>query len=230
MSTISLPRGKTCREACVIKVSKMKIVLLGAPGSGKGTQASLICHKYGLPHISTGDIFRHNMAEHTSLGRLAAEFIGRGELVPDKVTVDLVRNRISEEDCRKGFVLDGFPRTVSQAEELRKFADIDVVLDIDIKEEKLLARLTGRRSCKTCGAPFHISSLGGSTVCPDCGGELVQRDDDREETVASRLSVYREKTFPLIEFYKKENILKQINGDGSVEDVFERIREILDNL
>jgi len=205
----------------------MNIVLLGAPGAGKGTQASLICEKMGIPHISTGDIFRHHIKELTPIGIVAKGYIDKGELVPDSVTDEIVRLRLAEPDCADGYVLDGFPRTVAQAEALDGFAKVDAVIDIDIPLNKLLKRLTGRRVCENCGESYHVDFLGASRTCLKCGGHLVHRADDTEETVRERLDVYVHKTAPLIDYYKKAGVLKKVNGDLPVEGVIKEIFEAL---
>jgi len=206
----------------------MNIILLGAPGAGKGTQATKISDEYGLPHISTGDIFRENIKNKTEIGLLAKSYTDNGQLVPDSVTCKIVEERLSREDCRKGFMLDGFPRNIAQAEELDKFAKIDVVINIEIDLSLLMDRLCGRRVCKACGESYHVSTLGGKTVCSRCGGELYQRKDDNPETVGNRLSVYKEQTAPLIEFYSKKGSLVNIDGVGTVDGVFEEIKSVLD--
>ena len=208
----------------------MNIVLLGAPGAGKGTQAVKIAEQYKIPHISTGDIFRKNIKEQTPIGVIAKGFIDKGNLVPDDVTIEIVKNRLAEEDCKNGFILDGFPRNVYQAEALLNIADIHVVLDVDVELAKLMARLTGRRVCSGCGESYHVSTLEGRNTCAKCGENLYQRDDDNEATVAGRLSVYRKQTEPLIEFYAQKGLLKQVNGDQDKEAVFEEIREVLERL
>ena len=205
----------------------MKLILLGAPGAGKGTQAKFICDKLGIPHISTGDIFRKNIKEGTPIGITAKSYIDRGQLVPDSVTVEIVRLRLSDPDCEKGFLLDGFPRNPYQAEELKKIIAIDAVIDIEVPFERLLHRITGRRLCKVCGESFHVDFIGEEKVCKYCGGELIQRADDNEKTVSARLEVYRKETEPLIDFYKKEGILKSIDGDRPIEIVCEDILKIL---
>lgn len=206
----------------------MNIVLLGAPGAGKGTQATKISDKYGVPHISTGDIFRENIKNKTEIGLLAKSYTDKGQLVPDSVTCKIVEDRLSREDCKGGFMLDGFPRNIAQAEALDKFAKIDVVINIDIDLSLLMDRLCGRRVCKECGESYHISTLGGRTTCSRCGGELYQRKDDNPETVGNRLSVYQAQTAPLIEYYSKQGNLVNINGAGAVDDVFAEIVSVLD--
>ena len=205
----------------------MKLILLGAPGAGKGTQARFVCESLDIPHISTGDIFRKNIKEGTPIGITAKGYIDKGQLVPDSVTVEIVRLRLAEPDCEKGFLLDGFPRNVFQAEELKKIVDIDAVVDIEVPLERLMHRITGRRVCKTCGESFHVDFIGNETTCKLCGGELFQRADDNEATVRSRLDVYRKETEPLIDFYKKEGILRSVDGDKPMESVCEDILNIL---
>lgn len=204
----------------------MNIILLGAPGAGKGTQATFLVQKYGFPHISTGDIFRSNIKQRTEIGIIAKSFIDKGQLVPDDVTCKIVEFRIAEEDCKQGFLLDGFPRTVNQAEALAKIADIDYVIDIEIPFERLLHRLTGRRVCPKCGASYHVDFINGKEVCC-CGAELIHRDDDTEETVTKRIAVYTKQTQPLIDYYKEKGKLIAVNGDQSVEEVFAEIERKL---
>lgn len=204
----------------------MKIILLGAPGSGKGTQAALLAEQYKLVHISTGDIFRRNIKERTEIGVLAKSYIDRGMLVPDDVTVQIVKNRLSEGDLKNGFLLDGFPRTVYQAEQLEKFSDIDYVVDIEIPFDRLLKRLTGRRVCPVCNASYHIDFLNGRDTCT-CSAKLIQRVDDKEETVAERIKVYNDSTAPLVNFYKEKGKLVPVNGDNDIKKVFAEIVEKL---
>ncbi|MBQ7771045.1 MAG: adenylate kinase [Clostridia bacterium] len=206
----------------------MNIILLGAPGAGKGTQASKISDAYQLPHISTGDIFRENIKNQTPIGVLAKSFIDKGQLVPDEVTCKIVEDRISREDCKNGYMLDGFPRTIAQAEALDKIAKIDLVINIDVDHALLMDRLCGRRVCKNCGESYHISRLGDKTDCARCGGELYQRKDDNPETVQSRLDVYNAQTSPLIEYYTKKGILFNVVGNTTPEDVFEKVSKKLD--
>ena len=212
----------------------MKIIMLGAPGAGKGTHAKKISEKYSIPHISTGDIFRANIKEGTELGKKAKEYMDQGLLVPDELTCDLVMDRIQQDDCKNGFVLDGFPRTIPQAEALTAALEkinekMDYALDIEIADEKIVERMSGRRVCTKCGAPFHIVNIPPKTegICDHCGGELQFRADDQPETVLKRLGVYHEQTQPLIEYYAKQGILKEIDGTKSVEDGFASIVEIL---
>ena len=205
----------------------MNIVLLGAPGAGKGTQASVICEKYGIPHISTGDIFRKNIKEKTPVGIVAKGYIDKGQLVPDEVTEEIVRLRLEEPDCKNGFLLDGFPRTVRQAEDLEETIKIDAAINIDVPLDKLMKRLTGRRVCKDCGESYHVDVVGEETVCRKCNGALIHRDDDTEETVNKRLAVYTDQTAPLIDFYSKEGLLINIDGDKTVEEVGNAIFRVL---
>ena len=206
----------------------MNIILLGAPGAGKGTQASKITDAYGIPHISTGDIFRANIKGQTEIGLLAKSYIDKGLLVPDEVTCKIVENRLAEADCQeKGYMLDGFPRTIVQAEALDKVAKIDAVINIDIDCSLLMERLCGRRVCKDCGESYHLSTLGGVTTCAKCGGELYQRKDDNPETVQSRLDVYNAQTAPLIAYYTEKGLLINVQGDAAPEAVFAEIKEKL---
>ncbi len=208
----------------------MNIILLGAPGAGKGTQASKISDRYNLPHISTGDIFRENIKNQTPIGLLAKTYIDDGQLVPDEDTCNIVRERISQSDCKNGYMLDGFPRTIAQAEELDVISHVDVVVNIDVDTSLLLDRLCGRRVCKSCGESYHISRLNGETKCVRCGGELYQRKDDNPETVSKRLNVYHKQTAPLIEYYTKKGLLFNVDGNATPEAVFEQISTKLDSL
>ena len=205
----------------------MNIILLGAPGAGKGTQATRISEKFGLPHISTGDIFRDNIKRQTKIGLLAKSYTDKGQLVPDEVTCEIVKDRLQNADCKNGYLLDGFPRNLFQAEELDKFSKVDAVVNIDIDLSLLMDRLCGRRVCKECGESYHVNFLNGKTVCEKCGGELYQRKDDNEETVGNRLSVYSEQTAPLIKFYSEKGVLRNVDGVGSIEEVFARICDAL---
>lgn len=205
----------------------MNIILLGAPGAGKGTQATRISEKFGLPHISTGDIFRDNIKRQTKIGMLAKSYTDKGQLVPDEVTCEIVKDRLQNADCKNGYLLDGFPRNLFQAEELDKFSKVDAVINIDIDLSLLMDRLCGRRVCKECGESYHVNFLNGKTTCEKCGGELYQRKDDNEETVGNRLRVYNEQTAPLIEYYTKKGVLRSVNGVGDIEEVFARICEVL---
>ena len=200
----------------------MNIILLGAPGAGKGSQAVKLVSKLNIPHISTGDIFRANIKNKTEIGLLAKSYIDKGCLVPDDVTIKIVENRLQERDTENGYLLDGFPRTIYQAEQLEKFSKVDKVININVDLDKLVDRITGRRICSKCNASYHISTLKG-TVCSLCGGTLIQREDDNEQTVKSRISVYESQTAPLIDFYKKAGKLIDINGDKSIDEVFNEI-------
>ena len=210
----------------------MNIILLGAPGAGKGTQATKISDKYGMPHISTGDIFRENIKNQTEIGMLAKSYIDKGQLVPDDVTCRIVEERLSRADCReKGYLLDGFPRTIAQAEALDKITKIDAVVNINIDFSLLMNRLCGRRVCRDCGESYHVSTLNGATTCARCGGELYQRKDDNPETVQSRLDVYTEQTAPLIDYYTKKGlILNFIGTDDPPAVLFGEIAAELDKL
>ena len=206
----------------------MNVIFLGPPGAGKGTQAVRVCERLGIPQISTGDILRRAMKEKTPTGLAAKSYIDRGALVPDSVVIEIVRERLAKEDCRAGYLLDGFPRTVPQAEALASFADIDVVVDIEVEDEALIRRISGRRVCPACGATYHVSQLEGK-VCRKCGAELIQRDDDKPETVVSRLRVYHEQTAPLIDFYAGQGLLRQVDGaqpmDACTEAIFAALGE-----
>ena len=206
----------------------MNIILLGAPGAGKGTQATRISDKFGLPHISTGDIFRDNIKRGTEIGLLAKSYTDKGQLVPDEVTCKIVEGRLAEEDCKGGYLLDGFPRNLFQAQELDKFSKVDAVINIEIDLSLLMDRLCGRRVCKSCGESYHVNFLNGKTTCDKCGGELYQRKDDNEETVGNRLKVYTEQTAPLIDYYKGKGVLIDIDGVGAIDEVFARICAALD--
>ncbi len=208
----------------------MKLVLLGAPGAGKGTQAVKIAEKYKIPHISTGDIFRKNIKEQTPIGVIAKSYIDKGDFVPDEVTVEIVKNRLAENDCKNGFILDGFPRNVYQAEQLLNITQIDVVIDVDVPLENLTARLSGRRVCSGCGESYHVSTLGGSNTCAKCGENLYRRADDNEEAVAERLTVYRNQTQPLIEYYSDRKLLKTVDGNQKQDEVFAEIVKVLESL
>lgn len=208
----------------------MNIILLGAPGAGKGTQASKIQQKYNLLHISTGDIFRANIKGGTEIGKLAKSYIDAGKLVPDEVTCDIVKDRLTWDDAQSGYMLDGFPRNLFQAEELDKFAKVDVCLNIDVDPALLMDRICGRRVC-SCGESYHVSTLGGRTTCAKCGGELYQRADDNPETVGARLDTYFSQTAPLIDYYKAQGkLLTVTSGEGSPDEVFVQIVEAFDKL
>lgn len=212
----------------------MKIIMLGAPGAGKGTQAKKIAAKYGIPHISTGDIFRANIKNGTELGKKAKTYMDQGLLVPDELVVDLVVDRVSQDDCTKGYVLDGFPRTIPQAEALDKALEakgqkMDYAIDVDVPDENIVRRMGGRRACVGCGATYHLeyAPTRQEGICDVCGGELILRDDDKPETVLKRLGVYHEQTQPLIEYYTNQGILKTVDGTVDMEDVFAAIVSIL---
>ena len=201
----------------------MNVIFLGPPGAGKGTQAVRVCERLGIPQISTGDILRRAMKEGTPTGLAAKSYVDKGLLVPDEVVIAIVRERLAMEDCRKGYILDGFPRTVPQAEALAQFAQIDAVIDIEVSDEKLTERLSGRRVCLNCGGTYHVSTLNGSTTCEKCGNELIQRNDDKAETVLSRLSVYQAQTAPLIDYYAKLGLIRTIDGAQPMEACFDAI-------
>ena len=212
----------------------MKIIMLGAPGAGKGTQAKMIADKYGVPHISTGDIFRANIKNGTELGMEAKKYMDQGLLVPDELTVRILLDRVAQDDCKNGYVLDGFPRTIPQAEvldsELTKLGDhIDYANNVDVPDENIVKRMSGRRACLTCGATYHIEHVPPKKegICDVCGSELVLRDDDKPETVKNRLNVYHEQTQPLIDFYTEKGVLKTVDGTVPMEEVFAAITAIL---
>ena len=212
----------------------MKIIMLGAPGAGKGTQAKMIAETYKLPHVSTGDIFRANIKNNTDLGKEAKTYMDKGELVPDELTVRILLDRVAQDDCKNGYVLDGFPRTIPQAEvldaELSKLGEkVDFAIDVEVPDENIVRRMSGRRACLKCGATYHIVHIPPKTegICDACGSELVQRDDDKEETVKNRLSVYHQQTQPLIDFYADKGVLKTVDGTKASEEVFEDIKKIL---
>ena len=205
----------------------MNLIFLGPPGAGKGTQAVRVCEQLGIPQISTGDILRRAIKNETPTGLAAKSYIDKGQLVPDSVVIDIVRERLVQDDCKNGYLLDGFPRTVAQAEALEGFAKIDAVVDIDVSDEKLVARLSGRRVCLSCGGTYHVSQLNGSMTCAKCGNELIQRADDKAETVLSRLTVYHAQTEPLIDFYTKRGLLKEIDGSKPMDDCYAAIMAAL---
>lgn len=212
----------------------MKIIMLGAPGAGKGTQAKMIAEKYGVPHISTGDIFRANIKNQTELGMEAKKYMDEGKLVPDELTVKILLDRVAKEDCANGYVLDGFPRTIPQAEvlteALEKLNDaVDYAIDVDVPDENIVKRMSGRRACVNCGATYHIVHIPPKTenICDKCGSELILRDDDKPETVLNRLKVYHDQTQPLIDYYTKKGILRTVDGTKDMKDVFEDIVKIL---
>ncbi len=204
------------------------IILLGAPGAGKGTQAALIAKQYAVPHISTGDILRRNIKDGTPLGLKAKQFIDAGALVPDDVVIGLVELRLKEEDCKNGYILDGFPRTIPQAEALDRVANIHLAINIDVPFDVIVGRLGGRRVC-VCGETYHVSTLNGETKCKKCGKELFIRDDDKPETVRNRLKVYEEQTQPLIDYYKAQGKLATIPATGSIDEIFAEVKKVLDD-
>lgn len=213
----------------------MKIIMLGAPGAGKGTQAKMIAAKYQIPHISTGDIFRANIKNGTELGMEAKKYMDQGQLVPDELTVKILLDRVAQPDCSEGYVLDGFPRTIPQAEvldsALEKLGDsIDFAVDVDVPDENIVRRMSGRRACLSCGATYHIEHIPPKQegVCDTCGQPLVLRDDDKPETVLKRLKVYHEQTQPLIDFYTKKGVLRSVDGTVDMNNVFEAIVNVLE--
>lgn len=212
----------------------MKIIMLGAPGAGKGTQAKKIAEKYQIPHISTGDIFRANIKNGTELGKKAKTYMDQGLLVPDELVVDLVVDRVNQDDCKNGYVLDGFPRTIPQAEALTKALaamdqKMDYAIDVNVPDENIVNRMSGRRACVGCGATYHLKYAPTKTegICDVCGKELILRDDDKPETVQKRLNVYHEQTQPLIDYYTAAGILRTVDGTVDINDVFQAIVDIL---
>ncbi|MBR1674058.1 MAG: adenylate kinase [Eubacterium sp.] len=212
----------------------MKIIMLGAPGAGKGTQAKMLAEKYSIPHISTGDIFRANIKEGTELGKKAKEYMDKGLLVPDELVVDLVIDRFKADDCKNGYILDGFPRTIPQAEALdaalaAQGDKMDYAINVEVPDENIVNRMSGRRACVGCGATYHIkyNPTKVEGICDVCGKELILRDDDKPETVLNRLKVYHDQTQPLIDYYGKAGIVKEVDGTVDMNDVFNAIVEIL---
>ena len=212
----------------------MKLILVGPPGSGKGTQAKMLIEKYSIPQISTGDILREAVKEGSELGKKAKTIMDKGSLVPDELVVGIIEERLKKADCKGGFILDGFPRTVAQAQALDSILDkmdldIDHLLNIEVDDEELLKRLTGRRTCKSCGSGYHIifDPPTKENVCSECDGDLYQRDDDKEDTIKSRLKVYHDQTAPVVDFYKKKNLSRTINGLGKIDEVFTRITDTI---
>jgi adenylate kinase len=208
----------------------MNIILLGAPGAGKGTLASDIVSEYGLPHISTGDIFRENIKNQTEIGVLAKSYIDKGQLVPDEVTCKIVENRLAQPDCANGYMLDGFPRNIAQAEALSRVANIQMVINLEVDFELLMDRICGRRVCKACGETYHTKRLNGSTTCARCGGELYQRKDDNPETVQSRLEVYSAQTEPLVKYYTEKGVIFNVLSNSTPDVTFKAVKEKLDTL
>jgi len=212
----------------------MKIIMLGAPGAGKGTQAKMIAEKYQIPHVSTGDIFRANIKNGTELGMEAKKYMDQGQLVPDELTVKILLDRVAQEDCKNGYVLDGFPRTIPQAEvldnALSKLGEsIDYAINVDVPDENIVRRMSGRRACVSCGATYHMEHIPPKKegICDTCGAELILRDDDKPETVLKRLQVYHDQTQPLIDFYTAKGVLKEVDGTVDMKDVFNAIVAIL---
>ena len=212
----------------------MKIIMLGAPGAGKGTQAKMIAEKYSIPQVSTGDIFRANIKNGTELGKQAKEYMDAGKLVPDELTVKILLDRVAQDDCKNGYVLDGFPRTIPQAEVLENALNelgdkIDFAVNVDVPDENIVRRMSGRRACLKCGATYHIEHIPPKQegICDTCGSELVLRDDDKPETVQNRLKVYHEQTQPLIDFYTERKVLKTVDGTKDMKEVFADIIAIL---
>lgn len=205
----------------------MKLILLGAPGSGKGTMAQKLTTELHIPQISTGDIFRKNLKEETPLGLKVKSIMASGALVPDDITIDIVKNRLAEQDCENGYILDGFPRSLVQAEALDAFQNVDFAVNLDVDRETVVKRLSGRRFCPACNGTFHVSSLENEKVCPVCGAELIIRADDCEETVRERQNVYDKNTLPLLDYYAKQGKLLTVNGNGTVEEVYGRILAVL---
>ncbi len=212
----------------------MRLILLGPPGAGKGTQAKLLTDKLGVPQVSTGDILRQALADGTELGRKAKSFMEQGALVPDEVVIGIIEERLRKSDCARGYILDGFPRTLPQAEALSRVlrslsASLDKVLSVEVPEEDLIRRLVGRRVCRDCGDMVHVDAHppGESGVCDNCGGALYQRDDDKEETIRHRLRVYKEQTQPLVAYYERFGLLERIDGQGTVEEISQRVHRAL---
>lgn len=206
----------------------MNIIFLGPPGAGKGTQAQIISKKYGIPQISTGDMLRAAITAQTETGLKAKGYMDAGQLVPDEVVIAIVKERLAADDCKNGFILDGFPRTVEQADALSKIAKIDVVVNISVNDAALVKRLSGRRVCPLCGAPYHVDRLNGETKCTADGTPLIQRDDDKPETVQNRLTIYHQKTAPLIDFYEKQGSLRTVDGSVGLENVSAEIVKTLE--
>ena len=215
----------------------MRLLIMGAPGAGKGTQAGLIKEAFPIAHISTGDMFRKAMAMKTPMGLVAQSYIDKGDLVPDEVTIELVRERLQEEDCAKGFLLDGFPRTEEQAIALDKILNdlnikLDAVLNIAVDDKYLIDRITGRRVCLNCGASYHIVANKSKVenVCDSCGGDLIQRKDDSYETIKNRLAVYYQKTKPVLDYYEKQGLVKNVPGVGNIDEIFANVKKVLEEI
>ena len=206
----------------------MNVIFLGPPGAGKGTQAQIVCQKLGIPQVSTGDMLRSAIAAKTETGLKAKQYMDNGQLVPDAVVIEIVKERLAMPDCQKGYILDGFPRTVEQAEALAGFAHIDAAVNLDVADEVLVKRLSGRRVCPLCGAPYHVDYLNGEKVCKVDATPLIQRDDDKAETVLNRLQVYHQKTAPLIDYYASKGMLKNITGNHTLEEISQEILSTLE--
>jgi len=213
----------------------MNLIFLGLPGAGKGTQAKKLSSKYDIPHIATGDIFRSAIKNETPLGKEAKSYIDKGDLVPDEVTIGIVRNRLKDDDCKDGFILDGFPRTINQAEALDKIMEdlntkLELALYINVEEKELIKRLSGRRVCEDCGATYHVefNPPKKEGICDKCGGKLIQRSDDKEETVKNRIEVNKKKTDKLVDYYKEKDILESINSNGGIDEVFNKVTSIIE--
>lgn len=206
----------------------MKLVFLGPPGAGKGTQAERVCKKYAIPHISTGDLLRAEIKQQTELGLKAKTFMDAGDLVPDDVVIGMAVNRLNEPDCQNGCLFDGFPRTLNQAKELDGKMSIDLAVNLFVPDDEIVKRLSGRRVCTACGATFHTDAIGDNASCEQCGGPLAQRDDDREETVVNRLKVYHEQTSVLVDYYREKGVLQTVEAGGNIDDVFAAICQIID--
>lgn len=210
----------------------MKLIFLGAPGAGKGTIAKMVMEKYNIPQISTGDIFRDNVKNETELGKKAKEYIDKGGLVPDEITVGMVKERLIKDDCKNGYILDGFPRTIPQAEALENIDKIDKVIDFQARDDVIIQRLSGRRTCRKCGAIFHVVNIPPKVegVCDKCGGELVQRSDETEDVIKNRLEVYRKQTEPLIDYYKKKEMLAGVDANTSPEPIFAGTVKVIETI
>lgn len=201
----------------------MRIILLGAPGSGKGTMAQKLTHELSIPQISTGDIFRQNLKEGTPLGLQVKDILAKGMLVPDEITIEIVKDRLAKADCENGYILDGFPRSVVQAEALDTFQNVDCAINLDVDSEAIVKRLSGRRFCPDCNGTYHVSTLENEYVCPSCQGTLIVREDDKEHTVRNRLDVYEKTTLPLVDYYARQGKLVTVDGNGSIDEVYGRI-------